>query len=433
MIQTRFLAVAVFALVLLAGSLFQNPGRQNARWTGPYFSAAANFQLGRGFSIDIEDVRHFCQLKDYDAEKRYRFRSSNDLSPYNANPFGYVYVILLATTLFGWFAADIESLLLLQILVHAAATVFVMMRLKSWAARVAFVAAYGINPLILHFVTLDFYFFWQVVPSLALITLHSKPQLRSSPLWLVWAAVLGIVLSVRPTTVGAVLLVFIGLWKSSGWQRAILPLAACLFVFSLAHYPHKKNVWHTAYIGVGAYSNPYMEGLGDVNGYSLMKAKTGVKLDIETGGNFYLDSTVDRYREVTREEYFRIMKESPLLLMKNALVNILGSFSLGYANRMPDFVNYGLALSGLVILSLLFSLRECWMILAIASTSICFAPYYPPIQAYMFGSFILLSFVAAKVLFDDHQLSRLARRLNNPGKARKDQMAGTSTSPRPTR
>ena len=92
------------------------------------------------------------------------------------------------------------------------------------------------------------------------------------------------------------------------------------------------------------------------------------------------------------------MKESPLLLMKNALVNILGSFSLGYANRMPDFVNYGLALSGLVILSLLFSLRECWMILAIASTSICFAPYYPPIQAYMFGSFILLSFVAAKVL-----------------------------------
>ena len=193
MIQTRFLAVAVFALVLLAGSLFQNPGRQNARWTGPYFSAAANFQLGRGFSIDIEDVRHFCQLKDYDAEKRYRFRSSNDLSPYNANPFGYVYMILLATTLFGWFAADIESLLLLQILVHAAATVFVMMRLKSWAARVAFVAAYGINPLILHFVTLDFYFFWQVVPSLALITLHSKPQLRSSPLWLVWAAVLGIV------------------------------------------------------------------------------------------------------------------------------------------------------------------------------------------------------------------------------------------------
>ncbi len=127
------------------------------------------------------------------------------------------------------------------------------------------------------------------------------------------------------------------------------------------------------------------------------------------------------------------MKESPLLLMKNALVNILGSFALGYANRMSDFVNYGLALSGLVILSLLFSFREYWMILAIGSNSFCFAPYYPPIQAYMFGSFVLLSFVAAKVLFDDHQLSRLVRRLNKPGKARKDQLAGTSTSPRPTR
>ncbi len=93
--------------------------------------SSANFQLGRGFYIDVEDVRQLCQLEDYDAEKRYRFRSSNDLSPYSANPFGYVYVILLATTLFGWFAGDIESLLLLQILVHAAATVFVMMRLKS--------------------------------------------------------------------------------------------------------------------------------------------------------------------------------------------------------------------------------------------------------------------------------------------------------------
>ena len=95
------------------------------------------------------------------------------------------------------------------------------------------------------------------------------PQQASAPfdpLWLVWGAELGTVLSVRPTTVGAVILVFIGLRKISGWQRAILLLAACLLVFSLAHYPHKKNVWHLPTLVSVLTPTPTWEGIGDVNG-----------------------------------------------------------------------------------------------------------------------------------------------------------------------
>ncbi len=51
------------------------------------------------------------------------------------------------------------------------------------------------------------------------------------------------------------------------------------------------------------------------------------------------------------------------------------------------------------------------MILAIGITSIGFTPFFPPIQAYMFGSFILLSFVAAKVGFDDGRVFRVLRKL----------------------
>ena len=412
--RQHFLAISVFVLVVLAGFAFRNPERQNPRWTTPYFSAAANFRFGQGFYIDVEDSRRHCQLNDFDAERQYRFRRSNELSAYNHNPIGYVYVIMLASAMFGWWFGDIESLLILQILVHAATTVFVMMQLRSRSARAALVLAYGINPLIIHLVTLDYYYFWQVVPSLALIAISYRKEDRSRVAWIFWGAVLGGILIIRPTTGVAVALIYCGLWKRDSWQLPLLSLVACLSMFMFFSHAHNKNVWHTLYVGVGAYPNPYMKGrLTDTNGYRLMAEKTGLKLDVEVGGNYYIDSIVDRYREVTRTEYLRILRESPLLLIKNALVNVLASFSVGYAVGMPDGVNYGIALSGLVLLGLLVCLREYWMILAIGTSSIGFAPYFPPIQAYMFGSFILLSFVAAKIAFDDGGVSRVLRVLRS--------------------
>ncbi len=272
-----FLAISVFILVVLAGFAFRNPEKRNPRWAAPYFSAAANFQLGRGFYIDVEDIRRHSRLRDFDAERQYRFRRSSNVSLYTHDPIGYAYVIMLATALFGRLVGDIESVLILQILAHAATAVVVMRQLKSRAARVALVVAYGINPLIIHFVTLDYYYFWQVIPSLALIALDYGKQRRSRVVWIAWGAALGIMLTIRPTTIGVVALVFIGLWMRDSWRPALLALVACLSVFFFFDYAHRKNPWHTAYIGVGAYSNPYMQGLGDYNGYRLMAAKTGVK------------------------------------------------------------------------------------------------------------------------------------------------------------
>ncbi len=407
-----FPRLIVFVLVVLAGFAFQSERRQNPRWTSPYYSAAANFQPGRGFYFDVEDAKQHCRLQHYGKEREYRFRRSENLTRHDRKAFGYVYVILLATTLFGWLLGDIQSLLTMQILAHAATTVVAMGYLKSQAARTTLVVIYGINPLIIHFVTLNYYYFWQMIPSLALVALHFKRSRHSTLAWTVWAMALAMIVSVRPTTIGAVGLVFIGLYKQVSWSRALLPLVVCVTTFHLIDFGHDQNPWHSAYIGVGAYSNPYMGSLDDGHGYRLMELKTGVKLNIEIGGNYYIDSIRDRYREVTRSEYFRILGESPLLLAKNALVNVLSSFSVGYASGMPDPVNYAIAFSGILILGLLLVLREYWMVLAIGSTSITFAPYYPPVQAYMFGSFLLLSFIAAKFVFDDRHLSRAWTRLN---------------------
>ena len=63
-LQRRFSRPTVFVLIVLAGFAFQNQERQQPRWTAPNFSAAANFQLGQGFFIDVEDARRHCQLWD---------------------------------------------------------------------------------------------------------------------------------------------------------------------------------------------------------------------------------------------------------------------------------------------------------------------------------------------------------------------------------
>ncbi len=239
-LQRCFSGPIVFVLVVLAGFAFQNQERQNPRWTAPYFSAAANFQLGQGFYIDVEDARQHFQLRNYEAERQYRFRRSQSLSHYNHNPFGFVYVILLATTLFGGLVGDIQSLLILQILAHAASTVATMNWLKTRAAKTALVTVYGINPLILHFVTLDFYYFWQALPSLALAALYFKRPRRSHLPWIVWGMALAMVLSIRLTTIAAVGLVFAGLWRQEGWRRVLLPLVVCVAVFFLIDFDHKN-------------------------------------------------------------------------------------------------------------------------------------------------------------------------------------------------
>jgi hypothetical protein len=53
-------------------------------------------------------------------------------------------------------------------------------------------------------------------------------------------------------------------------------------------------------------------------------------------------------------------------------------------------VSYFSAAVGFVFCLLLLLKRQFLWILAIAASSATFTPYYPPIQVYMYGSFILI-------------------------------------------
>ena len=58
-------------------------------------------------------------------------------------------------------------------------------------------------------------------------------------------------------------------------------IAAGLFSYRFIHSinkPTEKNLWHTVYVGIAAYENPYVKELSDNEGYRLYEETTGERL-----------------------------------------------------------------------------------------------------------------------------------------------------------
>ena len=143
------------------------------------------------------------------------------------------------------------------------------------------------------------------------------------------------------------------------------------------------------YVGLGAYPNPYVEKLSDNAGYEMFTERTGISLSFSIGGNYYNDEVQEKFRKVFEEEYLHVLKNSPWLLARNAVLNGLQSFSLGYftSSRLLSYLS---CVCGLLVLIWLVLQRRFIWVMAIGIHSLSFTPYYPPIHAYMFGAYILI-------------------------------------------
>jgi hypothetical protein len=152
------------------------------------------------------------------------------------------------------------------------------------------------------------------------------------------------------------------------------------------------------YIGLGAYENSYMKGLADKNGFLFYKEQKAVEIDTNLGsGNFY-DAELRRdYYETVKKRYLEILKTDYYRVFRNAILNTVQSFSVGY---LIDYPRLRLAsiLAGIAVLGAFLYTRQYMLILALLASSIGFVLYYPPIPAYMFGSYLLLVYGGIKVL-----------------------------------
>ena len=381
------------SLIALSTTFFANKGIQGINWTFPYFSGAANYERLFDWKIspsDFEQVKTLT-LSDY---RIYKHQRSTDLIQNFTNNYGYVLIALTSQKLFPYLG-DIQGLILLQVLVHVLACLFlVLMILKTPIQRFGFILLYAANPLIIHFVTFPFYYFWLFIPSFCFTILMLKPTWRRY-IVIVSPALLLFSLLIRPTTVFLSIMFFLVAFFFLKTIRdkitVIVAFGVFVVILLFIEAKHTGAPWHTAYVGIGAYSNDVgVTSLADEQGFEFFYNKTGILINTDAvHGNYNDQAMRQQYMETLRARYSDIAKEKYGLLIRNALVNLLQVYSIGYITEKPILTWISTGLGAIVFLFLLCTHQWNWAVAIFASAS-SFVFYYPPIPAYNFAAYMLL-------------------------------------------
>lgn len=397
----------VWSLVLLVAVsvsilLFRNRGMQAPVWTVPYLSGAANYTVKDGWRVQKASLLEFKRL---DGSARWRYRAPQvgeaELMPYNYLSVGFVHVVRVARALMPWLG-DLQAVAVLQCLIHLVACWAILMMLPGNLTRGLFVAAYAANPLVIYFVTFPFYYFWQSVVPLAIV--YSLLRQWRLPLWQAIPLVLMACASVwiRPST----LFVAAGFAAYLAWRKRWAGGVVLLLIFaagvSSIFKQRTGSPTHTMFAGLGAYGQPEGLYLSDESVTKFYERQTGEKPEFSDhtgfGGNWYEPGFRARYNSVVREGVRDFARRHPWIMARNAGANTLQGFSIGYLTQVPDTARYVVAFTGFVFF-LLLARSQLWTILVANALALgSFTLYYPPVPAYMFGSYVLLAVGAILII-----------------------------------
>lgn len=387
--------VALLCIVAVAAATYRHQG-QSPAFSGPFFSGAANLDPLRPFEwrVCLDQLAQFRDL-DVEALDRFRFQSCGNPHRFEFNEIGFMWASFIARNAFP-FLSDRHAVITLQLVVHGVVVLIVLALLRTVSARVTFFCLYAINPVVVYFVQFPYRYFWTCLASLAfLLAIYKVPWRNSSVL--VFGVLSPILFFIRQTVLPLQLLTFLGLATKRRFWTAIA--ATALFAAAVALAPkQQKGPWHTIYVGIGAYPNAYMEGLSDNNGYALFERETGKKLLLSSpDDNYYQREVYETYNKILRKEIKRIGSEEPQMLLRNAVLNVLQSYSVGHPIGRPMWAYFS-AVIGAMVMGFLLATKQYWLFLGIGAVSAGFAPYFPPIPAYMFGGYLLLAFAAANTV-----------------------------------
>ena len=383
-------------LIVVCALLFWNPRSQSPSWIFPYFSGAANLRLDLAWRVDMHGFPDFANLP-YSEEMTFRFGRVDpaNLAPYSVLDKGYMFVIWFAQNALFWLP-PIKAVIWLQILFHLLSSLWVTVRLTSRRQQIVFLLAYAANPIVLHFVTFDYLYYWQVIPSLAWFWYECHADASSDRRICLLALGLAAAFLIRQSTVLVSLLIL----SSAAWRHKSVPgwVAVLTFLAFVAITKNPSQPWHTAYVGMGAYPNVAGIELDDESGYSLFKQRTGIQIDTSPPcGNYYDQKVRDQYYGVLKERIFELAADHPVQLARNATLNVLQGYSVGYSVGHLRLA-YISALIGLVYLGALI-LHRMYLISALIFAGLAgFVAYYPPIPAYMFGNYLLLALGLAGIV-----------------------------------
>ena len=101
--------------------------------------------------------------------------------------------------------------------------------------------------------------------------------------------------------------------------------------------------------------------------------------------------------ELLKKGYLKVLEQSPLMIISNATKNTLAGYSFGYFVGVP-WLQWIAILSGAAIGIFLLLFRQYLWFLAIGLSLITHTSFFPPIPAYMYGSYLILVVAIMKML-----------------------------------
>jgi len=372
-------------------------------WSVPYFSGAANTQVGGEWMFAPAEVLNFKALQGFEIYQ-YQFKTfpPSELAEYSYNTTAYLYVVKLAHFLFP-FLGQVGAVVALQLLIHVGIVAVIGSKLPRTSSRLLFIFLYAVNPLILYFTLMPFYYFWSVLGSAGALLILVNPKTDVIKL-LGYICMLIVGFLTRATVFPIIIFAFMVLlyhrrFVSAG--LAMILVFGCIFLYdTYINQTKGYGPWHTAFIGIGAYPNPYphLYDLSDDRGIERYGDITGIELSTSIGGNYYQSEIKSHYSEIIQEQYLQIVRENPGIILRNVILNTLQFYSVGHLANRSLILNLLISLTGLAVLVFLFFKKAYGSILLIFMTGFGVALLYPPIPAYNFSTYLVLLFTVISAL-----------------------------------
>jgi putative flippase GtrA len=399
--RKRWCLEVIFVPILLFITLaipFHNRLMQHPIWMVPYTSGAANWSVGQPWRVAIGDDTIY---KQKTIEERWSDVATPAVPPaklveFSAHDEGWMWVLWFTRKIFP-FLSDLRGAVALAIIIHLGLSCVILNHLDSSISRYIFTVIFICNPLVIFYLTLPYYYFWQAFPSLlAIIVWLYREKIKK---WQIPIVILFLALcvAIRPNvifisfTILALLVYFIRHWIT---YVSIILFAVCLWFIPKTN----KMPWHTVYAGLGAYPNNSGLYLSDESSYASFKKKTGVSLNASLGENYYNLELRETYNQHLKKESIEYIKSHPVRSMENVFLN----FSIGalspYKPESPVWIYYIQAFLGLIFLTALIWMR-LWPVLIGLSLSLgCIAFIYPPIAAYILGSLVFTAWGLTQII-----------------------------------
>jgi hypothetical protein len=387
-------AIVTTIAVLVAALVFRNHGMQSVNWTFPYFSGAANFAKPFDWRISPTEFARVARL-DPAAYMSYRHQASGDAIPNIVNNYGYVVVVRIARSFFFWMG-DGNATVVFQVLCHLGIVLLVQSMLATSFQQNAFLLAYGVNPLVIRYVTFPFYYFWTVVPSVVLLAFALRRTPASVRQVLLCAVLLYLAILIRPTTLFVALLAFAVAFHYGQRKGAIAGLIVFIGLVGASGGGGGARAWHPAYVGYGAFRNPEGIELTDESAYEHYRQATGKVISTDAIlGTFQNRSEVDAYQRWLKAQTLASIRNHPWAHLRNAATFTAQAFGPGFVVG-HSFLSVVTAGVGLLVLALALWSHQYVLATGVLAYAASFTPYYPPVPAYLFGAYILTALIVVR-------------------------------------